>query len=447
MLMVLLLAAMTGGICYKATARVSWLPHLSSEPPSHFMRGHAVLTMHHAWRCLLNLVPFLAQTDHTCPCPCSCFSPLAPTPTPHPLAPFLLFLFSFDTYQQIRVHRLTRTLSCNPGETVQHSGSLLSHLADLDLLDSDPSLPSALAVRLARSPLWQFTTDACKDAMVRVASAQQRGRTRHSGPAAHRRLAGGSGGSADSIRLQRRSSPSTDVFPKANLASDSDDADDADGDDDELDVDEVIAAQGREPTRHKKQATPSSPPPPQAAAAAAPLFSPGLCQQRAARSHAAAVVRNPLLASNMSQPGSPAQRRISRSKSFSVRASANDLRVVGQVVDQTPHDGELPEWADTSRFESLSLVLHAMAMQVTEGFASRQFELRRMAVTVLPLLTEVMRWFDPATLHDFWLAFPPTDVSWLSHVSTLSFKQSLAHAAWLRSFSDSQALGAWGGGE
>lgn len=57
-------------------------------------------------------------------------------------------------------------------------------------------------------------------------------------------------------------------------------------------------------------------------------------------------------------------RRMSRSRSFSVGGPPLDLRVVGQVIDQTLEDGEIPDWADTSRFQPLSSVLLAMLLQV-----------------------------------------------------------------------------------
>ncbi|EGD80684.1 hypothetical protein PTSG_01274 [Salpingoeca rosetta] len=317
----------------------------------------------------------------------------------------------FTTYQQIRVHRLTRTLSTTPGATLAHTGSLLSHLADLDLLDTDVAPPAAgpLCVRLARSPLWGISSRECRGAMVELTQ-----------------------------QFQRASKPDILTFDDDD---DDNDGDGDDGDDEDHDAEgslthqHATTAPSRDPTTTPTAATPTATGP-----STHPLYK--LQHGHAARAPAASTVRNPLAPQTAPEPSSPVPRRLSRSKSFSVGATPMALRVVGQVVDQTPHEGEMPAWADTSRFEPLSLVLLGMTLQVVESFSSQQFELQRMAKAVLPLLTEVMRWFDPTTLHDLWLAFNPTDVSWAAHVVALSFKQSVAHAAWLKSFVSTSALSA-----
>jgi hypothetical protein len=61
-----------------------------------------------------------------------------------------------------------------------------------------------------------------------------------------------------------------------------------------------------------------------------------------------------------------------------------------------------PAWVDTSRFLPLGVVLRAMFVQTAECMWSPSFELRRIAGMVLPLLSEVMYWFDPLALEDIW---------------------------------------------
>ena len=65
---------------------------------------------------------------------------------------------------------------------------------------------------------------------------------------------------------------------------------------------------------------------------------------------------------------------------------------------------DVPSWVDTSRFRVLSSVLWGLTTQVMEALLEDRFELRRMAQAVLPLLAQVMRWFDLDCQRAVWAA-------------------------------------------
>ena len=91
-------------------------------------------------------------------------------------------------------------------------------------------------------------------------------------------------------------------------------------------------------------------------------------------------------------------------------------------------EDESPAWVDTSRFEPFQSILCIMFVQTAESLASTRFEVRRMAKMVLPLLTEVVHWYQPGLLDDIWsTCFPAGPTTWLYHAGVFSVRQSLIH--------------------
>ena len=63
-----------------------------------------------------------------------------------------------------------------------------------------------------------------------------------------------------------------------------------------------------------------------------------------------------------------------------------------------------------------------MLAQTAACMATGQFELQRIGHTVLPLLAEVLRWFDAAALARFWAHALPQTGTFLAYVATLTLK-------------------------
>ena len=93
----------------------------------------------------------------------------------------------------------------------------------------------------------------------------------------------------------------------------------------------------------------------------------------------------------------------------------------------------VPAWVDTSLFVPFTRVLWQILLQTADSLQHPQFELRRVGMMVLPLLSEVMWWYDPNGLERVWrvslTAVPPTPG--LSLVALQTMRQSLAHLCWL----------------
>jgi hypothetical protein len=68
--------------------------------------------------------------------------------------------------------------------------------------------------------------------------------------------------------------------------------------------------------------------------------------------------------------------------------------------------------------------------------ASGQFELKRMGEAVLPLLTEVMRWFDPESLSGYWRTAFAGEEQWERWMACETLKQSIMHATWMAASGD-----------
>ena len=76
-------------------------------------------------------------------------------------------------------------------------------------------------------------------------------------------------------------------------------------------------------------------------------------------------------------------------------------------------EDESPAWVDTSRFEPFQSILSIMFVQTAESLASARFEVRRIAKMVMPLLTEVVHWYQPGLLDDIWsTCFPAGPATW-----------------------------------
>lgn len=98
----------------------------------------------------------------------------------------------------------------------------------------------------------------------------------------------------------------------------------------------------------------------------------------------------------------------------------------------TFEDEDLPAWVDTSCFQPLIRVLGHILAQTAMALHSRQFEVRRVATMVSPLISEVIRWVDPAALPSLFAAGLAPRGSWLAYSTTLALRQSLAHVRHLR---------------
>lgn len=79
--------------------------------------------------------------------------------------------------------------------------------------------------------------------------------------------------------------------------------------------------------------------------------------------------------------------------------------------------------------------------QVSESMASGQFELKRMGEAVLPLLTEVMRWFDPDSLSGYWRTAFAGEEQWERWMACETLKQSIMHATWMAASGDISMAG------
>ncbi|EDQ92257.1 uncharacterized protein MONBRDRAFT_23233 [Monosiga brevicollis MX1] len=95
---------------------------------------------------------------------------------------------------------------------------------------------------------------------------------------------------------------------------------------------------------------------------------------------------------------------------------------------------DLPVWVDTSRFCELPDVLFSIAAQTFECMHLEQFELQRMAAAILPLLSDVIRWFHYPCLDAILGASLMQHDNAVVRPAALMLRHSLGHLAWLRHY-------------
>ncbi|XP_022803924.1 uncharacterized protein LOC111341234 isoform X4 [Stylophora pistillata] len=95
---------------------------------------------------------------------------------------------------------------------------------------------------------------------------------------------------------------------------------------------------------------------------------------------------------------------------------------------------EVPPWTNALQLGPLSSVLSQVFLQTVECLADTRWELRRMGQQVLPLATEVVRWFDMKPLEILWDNFLSRDHTLLCYGSCIALRYSVLHAGRLMHF-------------
>lgn len=95
---------------------------------------------------------------------------------------------------------------------------------------------------------------------------------------------------------------------------------------------------------------------------------------------------------------------------------------------------EDPQWTNALQLGPLSSVLSQVFLQTVECLADTRWELRRMGQQVLPLATEVVRWFDMKPLEILWDNFLSRDHTLLCYGSCIALRYSILHAGRLMHF-------------
>lgn len=95
---------------------------------------------------------------------------------------------------------------------------------------------------------------------------------------------------------------------------------------------------------------------------------------------------------------------------------------------------EVPSWTNDLRLGTLSSVLCQVLLQTIECLADSRWELRRMGQQVLPLVTEVVRWFDIKPLVMLWDNYLSREHTLLCYGSCIALSYSILHAGRLMHF-------------
>ncbi|XP_067055550.1 uncharacterized protein [Acropora muricata] len=95
---------------------------------------------------------------------------------------------------------------------------------------------------------------------------------------------------------------------------------------------------------------------------------------------------------------------------------------------------ELPAWTNDLQLGTLSSVLRQVLLQTIECLADTRWELRRMGQQVLPLVTEVIRWFDIKPLEILWDNYLSRKHTLLCYGSCIALRYSILHAGRLMHF-------------
>lgn len=95
---------------------------------------------------------------------------------------------------------------------------------------------------------------------------------------------------------------------------------------------------------------------------------------------------------------------------------------------------EVPQWTNALQLGTLSSVLCQVLLQTIECLADTRWELRRMGQQVLPLVTEVMRWFDIRPLEILWNNYLTREHTLLCYGSCMALRYSILHAGRLMHF-------------
>jgi len=95
---------------------------------------------------------------------------------------------------------------------------------------------------------------------------------------------------------------------------------------------------------------------------------------------------------------------------------------------------EVPQWTNALQLGTLSSVLSQVLLQTIECLADARWELRRMGQQVLPLVTEVVRWFDIKPLEILWNNYLSREHTLLCYGSCIALRYSILHAGRLMHF-------------
>ncbi|KAJ7383197.1 hypothetical protein OS493_030355 [Desmophyllum pertusum] len=95
---------------------------------------------------------------------------------------------------------------------------------------------------------------------------------------------------------------------------------------------------------------------------------------------------------------------------------------------------EVPQWTNALQLGTLSSVLSQVVLQTIECLADSRWELRRMGQQVLPLATEVVRWFDIKPLEILWDNYLSREHTLLCYGSCIALRYSILHAGRLMHF-------------
>ncbi|KAL9974515.1 hypothetical protein ACROYT_G011559 [Oculina patagonica] len=97
-------------------------------------------------------------------------------------------------------------------------------------------------------------------------------------------------------------------------------------------------------------------------------------------------------------------------------------------------EDEVPQWTNALQLGTLSSVLSQVVLQTIECLADTRWELRRMGQQVLPLATEVVRWFDMKPLEILWDSYLSREHTLLCYGSCIALRYSILHAGRLMHF-------------
>jgi len=97
-------------------------------------------------------------------------------------------------------------------------------------------------------------------------------------------------------------------------------------------------------------------------------------------------------------------------------------------------EDDVPQWTNVLQIGTLSSVLSQVVLQTIECLADSRWELRRMGQQVLPLATEVVRWFDMKPLEILWDSYLSREHTLLCYGSCIALRYSILHAGRLMHF-------------